>query len=200
MRELERAKAPRAASGLAVTPSGEILVSGELSGVIARYAVRDGRLVRRGATVLPGVRSVRAIAAGDGGIVYVVEDHGHRLLTVDRHGALIAGSEGPVGLGPRLVHRTAHWVVVDCLLAHTIVARRLDARGIPQRDGEVRITHDGPFWALDAREIDDGLLLALGGVEDHPLDRRQGSFGYIDSFAGSIASVGRPPWRSAWRP
>ena len=38
------------------------------------------------------------------------------------------------------------------------------------------------MWGLDAREDERGLWIAAGGVEDHPLDRRGGSFGYIDSF------------------
>ena len=47
---------------------------------------------------------------------------------------------------------------------------------------------------MTAIEDGDGLLLALGGVEDHPLDRTQGSFGFVDSFvtlyrvAGGIAT------------
>jgi hypothetical protein len=35
---------------------------------------------------------------------------------------------------------------------------------------------------MDAIEQDGTLLLAVGGVEDHPLDRTEGSFGFIDSF------------------
>src|SRR5262249_61549676 len=98
---VQRVKAPRAASSLAVTPAGdvpEVLVGGEESPLIARYAVRDEHLVRRGTIDLHGVRSVRAIAAGPEGVVYVVEDHDHRLLTVDRSGAVLSGGEEPIGL------------------------------------------------------------------------------------------------------
>jgi hypothetical protein len=38
------------------------------------------------------------------------------------------------------------------------------------------------MWGIDARETPDGLVVLAGGVEDHPLDRRGGFFGYIDSF------------------
>jgi hypothetical protein len=48
--------------------------------------------------------------------------------------------------------------------------------------GEVRIRHDGPIWGLDALQEPRGLLVAVGGVEDHPLDRTEGSFGFVDSF------------------
>jgi hypothetical protein len=196
LHEIQRVKAPRAASSLAVTLAGdvpEVLVSGEESPVIARYAVRNGRLVRRGTIELRGVRSVRGIAAGPEGVVYVVEDHDHRLLTVDRRGAVLSGGEKPIGLGPRHVLRTDHHVVVNCILAHAVVVRPVDERGIPLLEGEARIVHDGPLWAVDARETTAGLLVALGGVEDHPLDRRQGSFGYIDSFVWLYRVAGAPP-------
>src|SRR5262249_3632484 len=42
--------------------------------------------------------------------------------------------------------------------------------------------HDGPIWGFDAIESGGALVVAAGGVEDHPLDRLGGSFGYIDSF------------------
>jgi len=39
------------------------------------------------------------------------------------------------------------------------------------------------MWSVEPHEHADGrLLLAVGGVEDHPLDRTGGFFGYIDSF------------------
>jgi hypothetical protein len=193
LRELQRLATPPAPSGLVVTPGGDVFVSAELSPAIAHYVIRDGRLVRRAAIPLRNVRSVRAIAAGDEGVLYVVEDHDHRLLTVDSRGSVLAGDDAPIGLGPRHVLRTTGHVVVDCILAHTVVVRPVDARGRPLQDGEVRIAHDGPIWSVDARETPDGLMLALGGVEDHPLDRREGSFGYIDSFVWIYRVAGTPP-------
>jgi hypothetical protein len=80
------------------------------------------------------------------------------------------------------VLRVAQSVLVDCLLDHQVVVRSVDGRGFPKADGEVRITRDGPMWGLDAVAQGTGLVLAVGGVEDHPLDRTQGSFAFIDSF------------------
>src|SRR5262249_30425567 len=87
---------------------------------------------------------------------------------------------------------TEHHVLVDCILAHTVVVRQVDAHGVPRDDGEVRITHDGPIWSVDAHETADGMMVGLGGVEDHPLDRREGSFGYIDSFVWIYRVTGAP--------
>jgi hypothetical protein len=73
-------------------------------------------------------------------------------------------------------------------LDHAIVIRRVDLAGVPISQGEARIVHDGPIWGFDAVEIPKSgrapaaLLIAAGGVEDHPLDRTEGSFGFIDSF------------------
>src|SRR5262249_39495087 len=152
-----------------------------------------GRLAPDGELRLDGVRTIRAIAHGPEGVLYVVEDHDHRLLTVsldDPAGRVIDAA--PIGLGPRAVLRTAHHLIVNCILSHEIVVLPVDARGMPRHDNAVRIRHAGPFWSVDAQEVAGGLLLAMGGVEDHPLDRRQGSFGYIDSFA-YVYRVGDTP-------
>src|SRR5262249_59307221 len=114
---------PRAPSGMAVSPAGEVFVSAETSPAIARYTLRDGRLARRASIALPGVRSVRDVATGDDGVLYVVEDHDHRLLTMDLRGRVLAGDTAPVCLGPRHVMRTEHHGLVDCILAHTVLLR-----------------------------------------------------------------------------
>ena len=73
---------------------------------------------------------------------------------------------------------------MDCLLDHAIAVLPVDARGVPSLTGETRIVHDGPMWGFDAVATPErGIVLAVGGVEDHPLDRTQGSFGFVDSFA-----------------
>jgi hypothetical protein len=78
--------------------------------------------------------------------------------------------------------RTKRHLLIDCMLDHAIVVLAVDGEGRPR--GEVaRIVHDGPMWSFDALESADGaLLVAAGGVEDHPLDRSGGFFGWVDSF------------------
>jgi hypothetical protein len=78
--------------------------------------------------------------------------------------------------------RVGQFVAIDCLLDHAIVVRPVDRRGFPLPTGEVRIVHDGPIWGMDAVVQGGDLWIAAGGVEDHPLDRTQGSFGFVDSF------------------
>ena len=191
--ELARAAAPRSAASVAVDSNGTVFVTGDLATEIARYDVHGETFARRGSWSLGDVRAVRALAVGPEGVLYVVEERDHRLLTLDGDGTVLDGAAPPIGLGPIAVRRTRDWVVVNCVLSHEVIALPVDARGVPRRADAVRIRQDGPFWAVDAIQSGDVLWLAMGGVEDHPLDRRQGSFGYIDSFAYVYRVAGSPP-------
>ncbi len=194
LREIRRFDAPASPTGLAVTRDGEVLAVGELASRVARFRTVAGRLEPAGSIELPGVRAMRDVATGPEGVVYVVEEHDGRLLTFESGPGADAEparrADQVVCHGPFRVKRIARSVVVDCLLDHQIVVWPVDERGFPQHSGEVRITRDGPMWGLDVVEREGDLLLAVGAVEDHPLDRTEGSFGFIDSFVAlySVAS------------
>jgi hypothetical protein len=184
--EVARLPAPESAGGLAVAANGDAFVVGELSDRVSRYRNAHGRLEPAGFVELDGVRAMRDVAAGPEGVVYVVEEHDGRLVTFVPPAA---NATAPVGRedqsvchGPVRVARVARSLVVDCVVDHTIVVRPVDRRGYPLATGEVRIVHDGPMWGMDAVARGDDLWIAAGGVEDHPLDRTQGSFGFVDSF------------------
>jgi len=194
-RERARAAAPRSPTSIAVGAGDEIFVGAELATEIVRYDARAGTLRRTGSLPLGDVRAVRGIAYGPEGVVYAVEERDHRLVTwaLDRGGTPLDAGAPRIGLGPVSVLRTPRWVVVDCILSHEVVALPVDGAGLPRRADAVRVRHDGPVWSVDAHEVGDDLWLALGGVEDHQLDRRQGSFGYIDSFVWIYRVAGTPP-------
>ena len=180
--ELDRVAAPRSPSGLAVSSDGDVLVVGDGARELAHYRTDHGRL-ERVATVPIGALGMRDVAlAPDARTAYVVEEREGRLLAVsldrDRTRAFRQSAIRELGRchGPiQVVAITGH-VAVNCLLDHTIEIRR--------DHGEVaRIHHDGPMWSLALhREPDGGVLVAVGGVEDHPLEREDGGFGYIDSY------------------
>ncbi|WP_438014014.1 hypothetical protein WMF18_24175 [Sorangium sp. So ce315] len=188
LRELSRAPAPASPTGVAVLPSGDVFASGEASPALFRYALRGASIEPAGRLELAGVRGVRDLAAGPEGVLYALDERAGALLTL-RPGA---GADGrveverwdePIGAGPFRVVRLARHLLVGCLLDHTIVVLPVGEGGRPLSGGAARIRHDGPIWSFDALEVEGGgLLLAAGGVEDHPLDRTGGSFGYIDSF------------------
>jgi hypothetical protein len=188
LREVARLPAPGSPTGLAIAANGEVFVVGELSNRVARYRRVDGWLRPAGSIELPGVRAMRDVAAGPEGLIYVVEEHDGRLLTLDPSATAVEASAPAVRTETKLCHgplhvmRAGRCLLVDCLLDHAIVVRKVDSRGYPGAQDEARIVHDGPMWGMDAREEGGALLVAVGGVEDHPLDRTEGSFGFIDSF------------------
>jgi len=185
-RELDRAAAPASTTGLAVLPDGEIASVGEASSEIALHRLRDDELALARSIRLDGVLGLRDVAASQSGKrLFVLDAVAGRVLAIepDRE----PPSARPVApcAGPVEILAVGPWVIASCLLDHAILV--LDESGAEH----ARIVHDGPIWSIDALEERDGdLLVAAGGVEDRPLDRRDGSFGYIDSFAW-IYRVGR---------
>jgi len=184
--ELTRVPAPRSPSGLAVSSDDDVLVVGEAARELAHYRTLGGTgggRLERVATLSIDALGMRGVAlAPDARTAYVVEERQCRLLAVslerDRTRAFrqtgvreLSRCHGPI----QVEAVTAH-VAVNCLLDHTIEIRR--------DQGEVvRIHHDGPIWHFALhREPDGGVLIAAGGVEDHPLEREDGGFGYIDSY------------------
>jgi hypothetical protein len=190
--ERARVPTPRAPSAVTVYEGadrgvlrrGDVLVASELEPALGHYRVTSANSLERLADVpLPDVRAARDVATGPEGAVYVVEEHDHTLVTLapDGHVAKVT----PLPLGPIRLVRTRDAVHVLCLLAHAIVTLPVDRDGVPGAIAS-RVSLDGPFWGFDALDLGpdgaQGTLLVATGVEDHPLDRRGGFFGYVDSF------------------
>ena len=180
LHEIARATAPRSPTGLAIARNGNILVTGELSPTVARFAVRGATLTPLGEIRVPGIMGLRDITTSPAGVVWALDERGARLLRIGPDGQVAASYA--VGHGAVQVLATPKHVVVLAVTDHTLEIFATDASGLPTGQTPVRITHDGPMWGFDARETGGGLVLAAGGVEDHPLDRTGGFFGYIDSF------------------
>jgi hypothetical protein len=190
LHEHARAAAPRRTMAAALAGGGSVLAVGELEPAIQRYRL-DRELEPLAAIDVPGVAGWSALAAGPGDLVYAVSERSRQLFVIEHASqqsprVLTFGGLGPA---PRALAYTPGYVVVNCLLDHTLVVIPVDAAGRPQATSDhslstsvVRINHDGPFWGLALAKRDERLLIAATGVEDHPLDRTPGSFGYIDSF------------------
>lgn len=93
-----------------------------------------------------------------------------------------------VGLGISSLVRLPHHLVALSSLRHRVVVFPLeedgDDAGAPVCTGGRSFEFDGLLFSLVAREDEEGAVdVVVSGVEDHPLDRRGGSFGNIDSFA-----------------
>lgn len=185
LNELARAPAPRSPTGLAIAKNGDVLVVGELSPSIGRFAVRGSSLTPLAEVRVPAITGLRDIAVSPAGVVWALDEHGGRLLRVllDGKGATaVVSTSLEVGHGAVQVLATTRHVVVDAVTEHRLTVFRTDASGALTSAAPVHIANDGPFWGFDARETETGLVLTAGGVEDHPLDRKAGFFGFVDSF------------------
>jgi hypothetical protein len=186
LKERASAPAPRSASSLAALPDGRLLVVGPLEHRIARYVDIGGRLVEDGSVRLAGARVPRALAVDERSVV--VADFAGDALGVATTASVLPAAPAAIDVnrptcrGPFRVAMTPRFVGVLCLFDHAIAFHERGADGAPGRE-VARITHDGPIWSFALVPDGDGLVVAAGGVEDHPLDRRDKAFGHVDSFA-----------------
>lgn len=192
LHERARAPAPALASGLALGPNGLVVAGGESSGIVRRYRITGHELVDVGELDLSAgdpSRGIRALATHPSGTLYGIDEVDDRLL-VAPPGASIDGGPADVSSrvlalevpeGPMRVAATEHYLVIVSLIAHALSVYSVDAEGKPVGAPTV-VTHDGPFWSIAPREVAGELVVAAGGVEDHPLDRTGGSFAFVDPF------------------
>ncbi len=179
--EVARADAGPMADALAVSPDGSILVGSEASGVLRRFVVteREGRVViEERPSIDSGATSVRALSVYASGAIYAADEAADAVFFT-RPGA--APERWPVARGPIRLALTAHHLAVVSLIGHALTVVELADDGA-SLGAPIVVRHDGPFWGVAARERDGVLEIAAGGVEDHPLDRSGGSFGFVDSF------------------
>lgn len=176
--EFERVEAPAGAIGWARDGEAFVVV-GERSNEATWFEVRgDGLEVAR-RMQMQGVGSPRAVALGDAGRLFVADRYRGSVLSVDASGRTHEVTACPGAID---VQREGDLLFVNCLLAHRVIVLPLNEAGVPQAEAQLTIEHDGPIWSMAARREASGVTLALGGVEDHPLERKGGGFGYIDSF------------------
>ena len=187
LREEQRLDAPRDTTGLA-SSADTIVVSGNMSRTLARYRFDGARLVPAGSIDVQGVSSLRDVALGPHGMVYATNERGGTLIALATNeaswssGRALTRRDFPAGIAPFRAAATGTHLVVDDLLGHALLIYSLDAKGFPGAN-PIAVRHDGPIWSFDAHERGGDLFIAAGGVEDKPLDRRRGFFGWIDSFA-----------------
>jgi hypothetical protein len=178
--EIDRKPAPRSTRGIAVDKVGGVFVVGEDAPEIERFHVVDRALVVDAPLHVSGVVGLKDIAVGDEGALDVVDELGGRVLAVSATGDVL--SQLQVGHGAVRVLRAGHFVVAQAVLEHRITIATVDDTGAFLAQNAIHLDNDGPFWGIAARVVDGALLVAAGHVENHPLDRTEGSFGFIDSF------------------
>ncbi len=176
---------PTLAGARALVETGDaIVVASEATGELQRFDAQT--LEPQTRHRVAGVAAVRDLAWGsDEQRLYLADPHRHRIVRVawpPPDAAPLTTEPVDTCEGALAVVRTGPWLVYDCMLAHRIVVRRVEDDGA--LGATATIEHDGPQWSFDARiSADDTLEILVGGVEDRPLDRTDGAFGFIDSFA-----------------
>jgi hypothetical protein len=175
LNEVARTSAPPDPVACAALGDSELVVVGARPELwIYVHSASGLELSRR--VRLPHALSPRAVATR-AGVVYVADSAANALYVV--RGTEVRAMplcRRPIGLA-----LAGNTLVVNCLHDHELSLRQLDESGEPASES-VRIENDGPFWALSAVSSDDGALIAATGVENRPLQRFDGAFGYVDSF------------------
>lgn len=152
--------------------AGDLIVASDIEPALAH--VRGTERLRD--IPLEGVIGARAVSVAHDGTIFVVEEHDDRLITLrPRDDGRFDRRERRVPRGPMRLARTAHAVHVASVTGHVVTS-------IDDDGGEASATIDGPFWAIEARDVDGGTIIVATGVEDHALDRTGGFFGFVDSY------------------
>ncbi len=163
---------------------GELLVVGTGEAKVARYDANT--LAPLSDVPLPDALAPRAIANA-GTRVWVVDEGqqpGQLHELIEDSDGFELGHLRRYCHGPIALHVEAGLLVGNCLLEHRLRVDRLDEDGSLAAIDVPAPRHDGPIWSFEFAAPNDAnaRLVALTGVEDHPLDRSQGGFGYIDSY------------------
>ncbi len=183
-----RASTPRSPTGWDLIDDRYLFVSGELSNLIHVFDVGAADLRLQATISLDNVGSVRDLEVVDSDL-FALDNFDNRLLRLalprkwrEAEGGMVVGrTDFDIGPGSLSVDHVGDFLLINEMLAHSLAMVPLH-EGTPEFDGAARIQHDGPMWAVDVVRQGDTLLLALGGVENRPLDRTGGDFGYVDSF------------------
>lgn len=168
--ELARASTPPRPT--AVVRDGDALWIAGLAGELARVPVTPEGFGAVAVVEAVGAAVIRDAVAGPGGPVLADGYRGElRRFDAATGGATtVGGCPGAIAVAaaPSLLGAA-------CLFDRGLRLRTDDG-------AQAQVQHDGPLWSLAAIAGDDGWWIAAGGVEDHALDRSDGSFGYVDSF------------------
>lgn len=186
---LDRQPAPRSPTGWSLVHERFLFVGGERSSEVYLYEITTEKLRLRGKFRLDNGVSVRDLVYVPGLRTLFLLDDFDRQLHQWRFPAAWWKKERfdferrsfPLGAGAIQIRYVDNHLVVNLLLEHSLWIIPL-TRGAPEFSAASRITHDGPIWGFDARVWNGSLIIAAAGIEDRPLNRLGGEFGFIDSF------------------
>ncbi|MEE8613008.1 MAG: hypothetical protein V3S85_02615 [Nitrospirales bacterium] len=186
---VDRQVTPQSPSGWTLVQNRFLFISGELSPEIQLFEVTVKGLLPRTKFRVQGVASIRDLVyVPSSRSLFLLDEFDRRLIQVtlpsdwlsQKH-FKIEQKTYPLGAGPIQIRAHDNHLLINLVLEHTLMIVPL-AQGRPDFSRASRINHDGPIWAFDAIARHDSLVIAAAGVENRPLNRLGGEFGYIDSF------------------
>jgi len=188
-RAMDKKLTPRHPTGWALVGGRYLFVGGELSANVALYEITSGSLRAMGTLRPRGLTSVRDLVyVPSHHTLFILDDFNRRLVQLvlkpgwpEQKPLEFEQRDFPLGAGPLQIRYRDNHLLINLLLEHTLLIVPL-IHGRPEFQLASRITHNGPIWGFDAFTSGGVLTLAVTGVEDHPLDRSGGEFGYVDSF------------------
>ena len=186
---VDRQVTPQSPSGWTLLQDRFLFVSGELSPEIQLFEVTVKGLLPRTRFRVQGVASVRDLVyVPSSRSLFLLDEFHRRLIQVtlprdwqNQKHLKIEQKAYPLGAGPIQIRAHDNHLLINLLLEHTLMIVPL-TQGRPDFSRASRINHDGPIWAFDAVAQHDSLVIAAAGVENRPLNRLGGEFGYMDSF------------------
>ena len=186
---LDRAGTPKSPTGWTLVQNRFLFIAGELASEVQVFEVTGKGFIRRTKIQVHGVASIRDL-------VYVPSSRSLFLLD-EFDGRLVQATLPvdwptqkritpqikfyPLGAGPLQIRHEGNHLLINLLLEHTLLVVPV-SQGQPEFSRSSRITHNGPIWGFDLVAESDSLIIAATGVENRPLNRLGGEFGYIDSF------------------
>ncbi|MEN8143558.1 MAG: hypothetical protein ABFS14_01285 [Gemmatimonadota bacterium] len=193
--ELSRISTPQSPAGWAFADDEHVFVGGRRSPEVRLFRIGPADLSLAAQTTLEGVAGVRTITyLPSAAALVIADDFDSRLLYLTLEPNWNAGDGGPLVEGRLVAGRediplhspalhlqlAGSKLLVSELVGHRVHVVSLDPG--PDFERAVHIELDGPIWALESWTSGDTMWIAAGGVEDRPLDRTAGEFGYVDSF------------------
>ena len=207
---VDRCSAPRGPVAWDLWEEKVLFVGGELSDTLRLYEISPDRIASLGHIRIDGVPSIRGLAfVPEARRIFLLDDFNRRLVQVDlpdnwreRHSIPTRQRGYPIGPGPLQILGTKDHLIINRLLDHSLLILPL-RQGEPDFDHAATIGNAGPFWSMAAVEKDNTLVLAAGGIENHPFSRATGEFGYLDSFLFLFTltkdGAGRFQWQASDR-
>ena len=181
--------APRGAVSWDLSADNILFVGGELSGTIRTYNIGPGNIEPLTDIDLINVPSVRDLVyIAEYKSVFMLDDFNRKLVRAvlpagwEKKGRVqIKQDNYPLGAGPHSILIIGDHLIINLLLDHKLLILPF-VGGVPNFDDATSISNAGPIWGLAATAKNGRLLIAAGGIENHPFSRESGEFGYLDSF------------------